>query len=313
MHLRSAVKKILRYLLEFFRRDGVWIELLSALALTAGLVYFNESHGSEKAWLKSDPDPASRLLKYLALYGTAFGGAYGLQALLLRKTARYRNPHLWALIALAVLLFALRAWVFQYGPWLDHHVPIAYHTVATKYCINAAGLVLLGLPVAGIWWGSDRKRGLPLYGFHARGVNLKPYFVLLTLMLPLLFWAAQQPDFQQTYPRAEKLFLPPDGRHNGWLTALYEVLYSLDFVTTEFFFRGFLILHFARFAGARSVLPMCVFYVTIHFDKPLAEALSSFFGGLILGVLALETRSIYGGIIVHLGIALLMEVLGFMF
>ena len=35
--------------------------------------------------------------------------------------------------------------------------------------------------------------------------------------------------------------------------------------------------------------------------------ISSFFGGYILGVFAYYSRSIWGGIIVHMGIALLMD------
>jgi hypothetical protein len=42
------------------------------------------------------------------------------------------------------------------------------------------------------------------------------------------------------------------------------------------------------------------------------ECISSFFGGLILGVIAYRTRSIVGGLVVHLGIAWMMEIGGFM-
>jgi len=40
----------------------------------------------------------------------------------------------------------------------------------------------------------------------------------------------------------------------------------------------------------------------------LGEAISSFFGGFILGVHALEKRNIFGGIVIHVGIAYLMEI-----
>ena len=90
----------------------------------------------------------------------------------------------------------------------------------------------------------------------------------------------------------------------------YESVYSLDYVVTEFFFRGFLIIPFARIVGPKAILPMCAFYVSIHFDKPLGECISSFFGGLMLGILAYRTKSVYGGVIVHLGIALGMELVG---
>jgi hypothetical protein len=49
------------------------------------------------------------------------------------------------------------------------------------------------------------------------------------------------------------------------------------------------------------------FYCTIHFGKPPGEAISSFWGGLLLGIISYNTKSIWGGLIVHLGIAWMME------
>jgi membrane protease YdiL (CAAX protease family) len=187
-----------------------------------------------------------------------------------------------------------------------------YKVVTYKYAVNLAGFVFLFIPCF-IYWLIANRKNQPVYGFHAKGVDLKPYFFLLLLMVPLLLWAAQQQDFQQVYPRAEHLNLTDSTKGHSLLTALYELCYSLDFVVTEFFFRGFLILALARYAGPKTILPMCVYYVSIHFDKPLGECISSFFGGALLGILVYNTRSIYGGIIVHLGIALLMEALGFVF
>src|SRR5690606_32481 len=92
---------------------------------------------------------------------------------------------------------------------------------------------------------------------------------------------------------------------------LFELSYGLDFFTIELFFRGFLILAFLRYAGKAAILPMAAFYCSIHFGKPLLECITSYFGGLILGVIVLHSRSIWGGLIVHLGIAWLMEVAGY--
>ena len=67
---------------------------------------------------------------------------------------------------------------------------------------------------------------------------------------------------------------------------------------------------FTRYLGSRAILPMVVVYAFIHFQKPIGEALSSIVGGLVLGVVSYRTKSIYGGIIVHLGVAFLMEIAG---
>jgi membrane protease YdiL (CAAX protease family) len=92
---------------------------------------------------------------------------------------------------------------------------------------------------------------------------------------------------------------------------LFELSYGADFISIELFFRGFLILAFIKWAGKDTILPMACFYCTIHFGKPLAECISSYFGGIILGIVVYHTRSILGGLIVHLGIAWMMEVGGY--
>jgi membrane protease YdiL (CAAX protease family) len=55
---------------------------------------------------------------------------------------------------------------------------------------------------------------------------------------------------------------------------------------------------------------MVAVYTFIHFEKPLMEAVGSAFGGLALGLITQNTRSIYGGIVLHLGVAFMMEIAG---
>jgi len=50
----------------------------------------------------------------------------------------------------------------------------------------------------------------------------------------------------------------------------------------------------------------------LHFGKPIGEAISSIFGGYVLGVIALNTKSIVGGSIVHIGVAWLMELFAYL-
>jgi membrane protease YdiL (CAAX protease family) len=66
------------------------------------------------------------------------------------------------------------------------------------------------------------------------------------------------------------------------------------------------------FIGRGAVLSMAVVYCSLHFGKPMGEAISSVVGGYILGVIAFETRSVWGGVIVHMGIAWLMETVAFL-
>lgn len=131
-------------------------------------------------------------------------------------------------------------------------------------------------------------------------------------MLPLIILASYNPAFIRQYPMyktsAAHIYLGvPE-----WVTvAAYELAYGLDFVTVEYLFRGFMVLAMTQFLGRSAVITMAVVYCVLHFGKPAGEAMSSIFGGYILGVVAYETKSIWGGVIVHMGIAWMMEIVAF--
>jgi uncharacterized protein len=49
-------------------------------------------------------------------------------------------------------------------------------------------------------------------------------------------------------------------------------------------------------------------YLMIHFPKPWLEATGAIFFGLFLGMLALRSGSIWGGFLVHAGVAVGMDI-----
>ncbi len=147
----------------------------------------------------------------------------------------------------------------------------------------------------------------PLYGLRPGNMAWKPYLLMLLIMVPLITFAATQDDFLYVYPKLNSVSSDAE----WWQKLLFELSYGSDFFTIEFFFRGFLVLGFAKWVGKDAILPMACFYCTIHFGKPLGECISSYFGGLLLGIVVYNTRSIWGGLIVHLGIAWMMEIAGY--
>jgi hypothetical protein len=151
------------------------------------------------------------------------------------------------------------------------------------------------------------------FGFSLKNIKLRPYLFLLFFMLPLILAASVGPDFLQTYPKVRNIDFINGYSHAPVIwKVLYEISHGLDFITIELFFRGFLVLSIVHFVGIDAILRMAVFYGTVHFSKPLGECISSYFGGIALGVIAYRTRSIMGGLIVHLGIAYLMEIGGYL-
>lgn len=128
-------------------------------------------------------------------------------------------------------------------------------------------------------------------------------FIFYLIMLPLIIWISYSPDFQRTYPfysmagRSLKDFL--------W----FESFYMLQFFACEFFFRGYFLFSLRqKFSEIESILIMTIPYCMIHFGKPFPETISSIIAGIVLGWLALRTKSIYPGLFLHCAVALTLDI-----
>jgi membrane protease YdiL (CAAX protease family) len=140
------------------------------------------------------------------------------------------------------------------------------------------------------------------------GLSVEGYFrhlwVYVVLFLPVgaLVWAVSYtPAFQQNYP----FYANPNGLADF---LVWEIMYALQFCALEFFFRGFLLNGLKERLGVDAILLMIIPYCMIHFQKPLLETFGAIVAGLILGILAMRTRSIWGGATIHVAVATSMDV-----
>lgn len=146
------------------------------------------------------------------------------------------------------------------------------------------------------------------YGLHPFYVDWKIYGPLFSIVTPVIIAGSCAPSFQNYYPIYQYYRLQAENAFLLWGGGLaYELVYGLDFINVELLFRGFFVIGLAKYIGKESILPMVTLYCCLHFGKPAGEAITSIFGGYVLGVIALQTRSIWGGILVHMGVAWLME------
>jgi hypothetical protein len=227
------------------------------------------------------------------------------------------SKELLRLLGVAVLLFSAKMVHWDLSSWLPGDVG----SLLNRYWVIVTQLpakLLLFLAVFWLLWkagwlvpeppsrGFRDAVGLKTWGFH-----VGPYLGLLLLLVPLVALASTQPDFLRVYPKLKNIGFMSHYPGPLWLRQVgYELSYGLDFLSIELFFRGLLVIGLVRYAGEQAILPMATWYCTIHFGKPLAECVTSFVGGMALGVLAYRTRTVVGGLIVHLGLAWLMEVGG---
>ena len=172
---------------------------------------------------------------------------------------------------------------------------------------NLSSFITVIIPLYVVYFGVKHFKP-EFYGMRLNGAKVLPYFWLILFMIPLMYLASFRPDFLETYPTYDDHFEYRFLNTEQWITAgLYELTYGFDFISVELFFRGFLVVALSRFVGKDALIPMVVVYAFLHFGKPAGEAISSIFGGYILGILAYQSRNIFGGLVAHLGVAWGME------
>ncbi len=223
------------------------------------------------------------------------------------------NVKFWLTALYIIAAFSFRVYFYQHRDWITSLNGGEYDTFLIRCANQLVKALIVFISVFLFWKLSGHSASNAFYGFKIKGVNVKPYFLMLALMIPLIAIASTQADFLRKYPTFSAL-VSQSASHDNLIAKLgiYEFLYGFDYVAIELFFRGFMLYALSTFLGKAAILPMVSMYVFIHFGKPMGETISSFFGGMILGILAMETNSIIGGIIIHCGIAYMMEIGGFL-
>ena len=89
--------------------------------------------------------------------------------------------------------------------------------------------------------------------------------------------------------------------------AVWEAFYIAQFFSLEFFFRGFMIQPLRKTLGYNAIWAMMIPYVMIHYGKPLPECFAAIIAGVVLGTIAMLSRSIWGGFLIHVSVALSMD------
>jgi membrane protease YdiL (CAAX protease family) len=171
------------------------------------------------------------------------------------------------------------------------------------------------------WWAGWRIAGyvvIPLIviavmpGQRVRDYHLSPtgffrhlviYIGLFALVLPAVLIASHTQQFRDTYP-----FYRSANQSYADLFA-WEAIYAAQFTALEFFFRGFMLQGLRKAIGGNAVFVMIVPYCMIHYGKPMVETFGAIIAGLVLGSLAMRTRSIWGGVLIHVAVGVTMDLL----
>jgi hypothetical protein len=308
------MRAFLHYLLAYLRNTSRPALLITTL-FVAALITANYTFGIERHILAAGRWYVA-FAGFFLFYGIVIAAAWGLQygwgGGSRPGTRRFFQPRLVILLLLAPLFFAAKMVHWDLSPLLPAAYPWNHYWLIVLQ-LPAKLLLLFGLLFVCRKTGLLEEGGLRSVGLTTRGFDARPYFLLLLLLVPVVALAATRPDFLHVYPKVKNVAFIDGYASPVWPWKLgYELSYGLDFLSIELFFRGLLVIGLVHYAGEQAILPMAAFYCTIHFGKPLGECISSYFGGMVLGVLAYRTRSILGGLMVHLGLAWMMELGGWL-
>ncbi len=304
----KILKKIISYLKDYVIHELKPWYLLSILIFLFVYVFL-EYYFHCTYWLDLKyHDSFSDLLIQFIIYLIPFAIGFLLYSFHYKDWRNWQSSLFWFLLFFAPFVFSLRSFINFFSEDIYSFLPSGRTAYFYFRCLAVVIRDLALLIPLYVYWQIKDKGKMPLYGFTLKNFDTKPYLMMLGLMIPLVVLASYQSDFLSQYPKGFHLGpLSMDNSEDQIYFFIYELFYGFDFIFIEYFFRGFLLLAFFRHFGWSCLLPMACFYVAIHFGKPLGETVSSFFGGTILGILAIRTGSIAGGIIVHMGVAWLME------
>jgi hypothetical protein len=224
-----------------------------------------------------------------------------------------------SVIAADFLLIPMRSYALLQSWLLEHSPGFVYSSLAEAATAGRQAGPWWASLVPSLWWAlgtlvlwvliphwcyspvGDRRIRVAL---PDRPRDLGVYLVMLLAMLPVLWLAAQRPDFARMYP------LLSAARVNawtwptliGWWSAYVTILFG-----TEYLFRGVLINALAPRLGWLSVGVSVIPYALIHAHKPMPEAFGAIVAGWVLGLLAWHTRSMLGGVFIHGAVAIAMD------
>ena len=296
-HLRTDFRP------DLYAASALWAALLSTVNF-----YFD----LEDKYIDSFQRKPAWAILYFCLYATAYYVSVWLWTHFHKRPDVWKSRAFWARSGVALISYSIYSGFYEDYEWslklFDGKIYVYVY-----YCLhNLQSVLTIVLPLYLFYKLADPYPS-SFYGMAPKRKGLVLYALMLALMIPLITLASFQPDFLQSYPTYHDTNANEFFGVSEWVTALiYELCYGWDFVPTELLFRGFLVIGMSRVLGRGAVLPMVVCYSSIHFGRHLGEAVSSLFGGYILGVLALSTRSIWGGLLIHIGIAWGMEIAAFL-
>ncbi|HCZ35089.1 MAG TPA: CAAX protease family protein [Cytophagales bacterium] len=301
------MKKLVKIIQEHLRSDFKPLYYGAIALLLIISISINYSINLENGIIDKHTGKWIRAVYYFILYATGYYGTCLLVSRFNRNSSFWGTRNFWLLSLFGLLVLSIDRG-FPYLHDLASLFDQKYngYTWLFRTGNHATGFFIILVPLWIYYKTIDPTRS-GFYGLTSSS-NIKPYVYLLAIVAPVIVLASFHPSFSNYYPIYKTTNVAELWDWPYYLPAfIFEFLYGLDFLNVELLFRGFFVIGLAQVLGKDAILPMVTIYCYLHFGKPIGETISSIFGGYILGTIALYTRSVWGGVFVHVGVAWLME------
>jgi uncharacterized protein len=152
------------------------------------------------------------------------------------------------------------------------------------------GVFLFLLPVASMIW---MKIPLQAYGF---AWFKWPYRWDHTLVGAVCLFGVVH--IMDSFPQVQNFYMEQMPERENFAYEFFVAL-ALFYFFGEFFFRGYLLFGLHKKFGEYAILLQAMPFMVFHFGKPSIETFLSFFFGLLMGHIALRTKSFIPCFIIH--------------
>ena len=282
---------------------GLYLSIAVLLALSITINYMIDL---EDGIIDKDVGKPIRVLWYFLLFGFAYHTAAVITLYFNGRLNLLRSANYWVYTTIGLVILSWNVG-FPYLTAVVRWVLPDYRVFSWAYS-TGSNLINFLTNAAPLFFVMLLTRKPDSLGVTCKNVDLKPYGWILLILVPIVAIGSFEPGFKNYYPTYRPNAVAEAMHWPMWLPPLlYELAYGLDFFNVEIMFRGFMVIGLSQWLGKDAILPMVVTYCFLHFGKPVGEAISSIAGGYVLGVLAFYTRNIWGGVLVHMGLAWMME------
>ena len=147
------------------------------------------------------------------------------------------------------------------------------------------------------------KEKISNYGLKSGDSNfgLKISLPVIIFMLIIVWFISSSNSFYLTYPYLSEA-------KDSWnVFFIFEILLFIYVFSWEFIWRGFMLFGLEPKFGYYSIFIQMIPFVILHNGKPVLETFSAIIGGILLGVLAIKTRSILYGVLIHYSLIFSMD------